>query len=247
MPTPVIHAFASSTGELVSCLILTPAEVLKQNAQMVRKSTSSTSSVNTKSKLFDGNATITALKKFNSPKQLWRGYTALAGRNLPFTAMQFPMFEHLRATIHTQRKTRGIHTGSLLEAGLVTAFSAGAAGSVAAVLTTPIDVVKTRIMLSAGGESDAAKQAREKAMKDLKMQGRDVEKVKRTTRVSDQGAIAVAKEVLRTEGARGLFRGGALRGLWTALGSGLYLGVYESGRRYLEERRVGVNQGAPAN
>ncbi len=31
--------------------------------------------------------------------------------------------------------------------------------------------------------------------------------------------------------------GGAVRGTWTALGSGLYLGVYDSGRHFLGNRR----------
>lgn len=238
LPAPVVNALASSTGEMVSCFILTPAEVLKQNAQMVRKSSSTTSLVNTRSRIFDGGATVTALRKFNSPAQLWRGYTSLAARNLPFTAMQFPMFEYLRAKIDTYRESKGVQTGSLLESGLVTALSAGTAGSVAAVVTTPIDVVKTRIMLSAGGESEEAKEARQTAMREVKALRGDVERLQQTSKASSQGALAIAKEVLRREGVRGLFRGGALRGLWTALGSGLYLGAYECGRRYLEGRRA---------
>jgi len=39
----------------------------------------------------------------------------------------------------------------------VSARSARSAGSIAAVITTPVDVVKTRIMLSAAGESSEAK------------------------------------------------------------------------------------------
>ena len=234
LPLPVAHSLASSTGELVSCLILTPAEVLKQNAQMVKKSSS------TPTKAFDGNATVIALRKFNSPRQLWKGYTALAGRNLPFTAMQFPMFEHLRSMIHAYRERIGRATGTLWETGVVTAISAGAAGSVAAVATTPIDVVKTRIMLAA---SDSGDEDRQKAMKEMQAQGRDpkaeVERSQQAARGGRAGGIAVGKEIWRTEGAKGLFRGGALRGLWTALGSGLYLGVYESGRKYLENRRTG--------
>ncbi len=42
---------------------------------------------------------------------------------------------------------------------------------------------------------------------------------------------------------RGLFRGGLLRGLWTAVGAGLYLGIYESGRKYLEDKRGGGEDG----
>ncbi|CAF9909483.1 hypothetical protein IMSHALPRED_008376 [Imshaugia aleurites] len=243
LPTPITHSVASSAGELVSCFILTPAEVLKQNAQMVSHPQRSPSS----NKIFEGNATILALRKFNSPTQLWRGYTALAGRNLPFTAMQFPMFEHLRTSIQTYRKRKGIATGSMWEAALVTAVSAALAGSVAAVITTPIDVVKTRIMLSAADSDQPRGETQQKAVKAIEAQGRDakaeIEKAQQAARGGRAGGLAVGREIWRTEGVKGLFRGGALRGVWTALGSGLYLGVYESGRRYLEGRRVGVAEG----
>ncbi|KAJ4353235.1 uncharacterized protein N0V89_004962 [Didymosphaeria variabile] len=59
------------------------------------------------------------------------------------------MFERLKEAIKDHRDRTGTRTGTILESGLITAVSAGAAGSVAAVVTTPIDVVKTRIMLSA--------------------------------------------------------------------------------------------------
>lgn len=88
IPTPILHALASSTGELVSCFILTPAEVLKQNAQMVRKpspsspNASSSAVGKSKTQAFDTHATRLAYQKFrNNPTQLWRGYTALAARN----------------------------------------------------------------------------------------------------------------------------------------------------------------------
>ena len=200
-------------------------------------------------KLFDGGATVQAFRKFNSPTQLWRGYTALAGRNLPFTAMQFPMFEHLRSSIYAYRKRAGKATGSLWETGIVTAVAAGSAGAVAAVITTPIDVVKTRIMLSAADTGQSRGEDYSKVIKEIESQGKDakaeIEKAQQAARGGRAGGLAVGKEILKTEGINGLFRGGALRGLWTALGSGLYLGVYESGRRYLEGRRTGVREGAP--
>lgn len=227
----------------MSCLILTPAEVLKQNAQVVVKSSSREGS-----KIFDGNATVKALRKFDSPLQLWRGYTTLAARNLPFTAMHFPMFEHLRSQIHAYRKRHGKSTGTRWEIATVTAISAGTAGSLAAAITTPIDVIKTRIMLSAADKGSGPSQ---QAIKAVEAQGKDakteIEKAQQAAREGRAGGFAVGKEIMRTEGVKGLFRGGALRSCWTAIGSGLYLGAYESGRRYLEERRKSPGDGVSAS
>jgi solute carrier family 25 S-adenosylmethionine transporter 26 len=187
------------------------------------------------SSVFQPSATLQTIRKFKRPSQLWRGYTALAARNLPFTAMQFPMFEHLKTTIKQYRKDKGTFTGTLTETALITSISAGSAGSVAAVITTPVDVVKTRIMLSAAGEISGTI-AREEVEKSRK-QGKSLEDLAKKTGGSKKSGFVVAQEVYRDSGMRGLFRGGTLRAAWTALGSGLYLGVYESGRVWLGERR----------
>ncbi|GAB7348452.1 hypothetical protein MBLNU459_g6869t1 [Dothideomycetes sp. NU459] len=244
LPQPVIHSASSSIAELVSCAILTPAEVIKQNAQMVDSTKKGP------------NATLQTLSRFRSnPLALWRGYAALAGRNLPFTALQFPMFERLKEWIKQYRDEKGTRTNTLFESGLITAISAGSAGSVAAVVTTPVDVVKTRIMLSAAesatesqgpqssrgseqpgkgsssGVVDAMGKSAQAGKEGLKNALGNISKP-----VSRKGSIAIAKEIIQDQGIKGLFRGGALRGVWTMLGSGLYLGVYESGRIYLARR-----------
>jgi len=77
---------------------------------------------------------------------------------------------------------------------------------VAAVVTTPVDVVKTRVMLGAGKRRGLT--ARE-----------------------------VVREVLKEEGFRGLWRGVTLRAVWTMIGSGLYLGIYEGSKVWLKRRR----------
>lgn len=250
LPQPLIHSTASAVAELVSCAILTPAEVIKQNAQMVDNASPSPNS-SSKPKT---NATMQTLARFRAnPLALWRGYTALAGRNLPFTALQFPMFERLKEYVKQYRDRKGTRTGTLLESGLITAVSAGTAGSVSAVVTTPIDVVKTRIMLAAAEGPAPPSQSNSKPSSG----GREglVEKVKqgKTNGLVDamgraareatakpakkKSGWTIGKEIMQEQGYKGLFRGGALRGVWTMLGSGLYLGVYESGRVYLARRR----------
>ncbi len=238
VPQPFIHSLASASAELVSCLVLTPAEVLKQNAQMIRRPAVSPASK--ESTIFQPSATLQALKQFRKPSQLFRGYTALAARNLPFTAMQFPMFEHFKELIRQERKRKGRYTGGLTEIALITAISAGSAGSIAAVITTPVDVVKTRIMLSAAGESSRGKA--EEVIEKAKIQGQSLDKLASQKGVIKKSTLTVAREVVSESGVKGLFRGGALRAIWTAVGSGLYLSVYESGRLWLGSQHHSITE-----
>ena len=196
------------------------------------------------------NATIITLKRFQkNPIALWRGYGALAGRNLPFTALQFPMFEKFKE-IFTERRRRKMGDDrkpedvSLWEHGAATASAAGVAGAIAAVVTTPIDVVKTRIMLAAATSfaDQDVKDLGKKAAEQVKA-GKVVDAIGSVTGASDpskkpRSSWAIGREIVQDQGWKGLMRGGALRGGWTMLGSGLYLGVYESGRLYLERGRA---------
>ncbi|KAK3487467.1 mitochondrial carrier domain-containing protein [Neurospora hispaniola] len=224
IPTPFTHSLASAGAELASCLVLTPAEVIKQNAQVLQRST--TSGRKPKS---------TSLEALNmlrhSPDGVWRrlfsGYTALVARNLPFTALQFPLFERVRRRIWEVRdRDRGKGSEqerSLVETGLVTGLSAAMSGSLAAFVTTPTDVVKTRMMLAAGGKQQP------------ESSGEVLDKGRQHKSSKSTSGLQVAKEIVRERGIRGLFRGGALRTAWAAFGSGLYLGSYEVAKVWLKK------------
>lgn len=210
LPQAAVHALSSSIAQLANCAVVTPAEVLKQNAQMLagprgndkRKGTSS--------------ATVMVLQQLRrQPTKLWRGYSALVARDLPFTALQFPAFEWMKSVLLARREREGGIAarrgggGGVIERAWIAAVSAGVAGSAAAWVTTPFDVVKTRMMLEAGGKNS--------------------KKI---------NALGVGKEVLHQEGVRGLFRGGSIRAALTILGNGLYMGCYEAAKLYLMEKDV---------
>ncbi|KAL2133135.1 hypothetical protein VTI74DRAFT_2867 [Chaetomium olivicolor] len=234
-PGPAIHALASASAEMASCFVLTPAEVIKQNAQVLRRTGSSlghSSSLEAFRMLQHSEAGI--------GRTLWRGYAALVARNLPFTATQFPMFEFVRGRLwkwqhyhqagtsspstlgSTNSEKLGMANGDnlrplIVETGLVNGSAAAVSGSLAATITTPADVVKTRIML---GARDA--------------------RMRRTATgpsgPSRRSGFDVVKTILRESGVWGLFRGGFLRAAWAALGSGLYLGSYEVAKVWLRCR-----------
>lgn len=71
---------------------------------------------------------------------IYRGFGSTLMREIPFSLIQFPLWEYLKANwTHT--------TGTELTPGAVAACGA-MAGGFAAALTTPLDVAKTRIMLA---------------------------------------------------------------------------------------------------
>lgn len=231
LPAPIVHAIASSTAEMVSCLMITPAEVLKQNAQVVQMQGGGQQT-----------AAIQVISRFrHRPWKLWSGYVALVGRNLPFTGLHFPVFEYVRSHVVDWRQAEkkkdkddnGGEPGRIqewnpvLERAVLTGFSAGVSGMTASVVTTPIDVVKTRVMLAAsnghvsGGEDGGAAAPGPDTMK----------------KIGTRGTIDIGKEIWENEGLKGLFKGGFIRAAWTAVSLGLYLSIYEAGRFYLENRR----------
>lgn len=256
LPTPLTHAIASVSAETVACLMTTPAEVVKQNAQVVDGT-----GADRKTPPVQGNAsgwaclederkagdtkkgrggctggggpgpTATVVRRFrHQPWKLWSGYFTLVGRNLPFTGLQFPIFEFVRARVLEGWAGRkyagdGSSPGSpdgrqsrwnqgVERAGL-TGLSASVSGTIASITTTPVDVVKTRVMLSASdsvGGGDKQGKAR-------------------------PSSFAVGRQIVREEGVKGLFRGGAIRAGWTAVSLSMYLSIYEGSRFYLENRR----------
>lgn len=233
----------------------TPAEVVKQNAQVVDNTGSKTSppaqgqpcgkaSVEESKRSSatnnppGGSATLKVMARFRSkPWKLWSGYFALVGRNLPFTGLQFPIFEFVRGRVaerrQKQRQSRESSTdgngdrrwGAVLERAGLTGFSAAVSATIASLVTSPLDVVKTRVMLSAGDGSVTAG-------------GRELGGQSGRKR---PGMFAVGREVFYGEGVRGLFRGAAIRSGWTVVSLSIYLSIYEGSRFYLENRRKEKN------
>jgi solute carrier family 25 S-adenosylmethionine transporter 26 len=215
LPLPAVHALSSCGAQLVNCAVVTPAEVLKQNAQMLAAKAPGRNPRDTRAPSMS--ATMTVLRQLrHHPTKLWRGYTALAARDIPFTALQFPAFEYMKRVLLARRsRAKGGRAVGVLEQSWIAAISAGVAGSAAAWLTTPLDVVKTRMMLEAG-DGERSQRAGEMIRKG----GR-------------RSAFAVGKDVLHREGLRGMFRGGLIRAGVTILGNGLYMGCYEGAKLYL--------------
>ena len=172
---PVTHLFAASIGEVTACLVRVPVEVVKQRAQASRGTSASI---------------LKTVLRDEGARGLYRGYFSTVVREIPFSAIQFPLWEFLKSSW-------GRRQGCPVEPWQ-SSLCGAIAGGVAAGLTTPLDVAKTRIILAEKGS------------------------------VTARGNIpSVLKDIARTSGVGGLFAGLVPRTLWVSIGGAIFLGIYE--------------------
>ncbi|KAJ8691038.1 S-adenosylmethionine transporter [Pleurotus ostreatus] len=178
---PLTHILAASVGEVVACLIRVPTEVVKTRMQTLAYGT-------------QGHSSWSAAKLVLSNdgwRGFYRGFGITIMREIPFTSIQFPLYELLKVQIAKQFG-RKPHAHEAAICGSI-------AGGFAAAATTPLDVLKTRIML------------------DL----RDPTKEKLPS-VSTR-----LRGIYTSEGVGALFAGVVPRTLWISAGGAVFLGVYE--------------------
>lgn len=142
VPRPLIHATSSAVAELLACAIQNPAEVLKQNAQVVQRP------LNAKK---GPSPTMEMVRQFRKyPSGLWAGYGALVASQLPSMCLTFCLYEMFKEDLLERWKTEKNDIRQQLEA---TVLGAGAAGGCASWFFVPIHVVKTRMRLAVGEQT----------------------------------------------------------------------------------------------
>ncbi|NXG21705.1 SAMC protein, partial [Grallaria varia] len=132
--SPATHMVAASLGEVVACLIRVPSEVVKQRAQV--SPSSSTLRILSHTLCHEG------------VQGLYRGYKSTVLREIPFSLVQFPLWESLKDLWSWKQG----HVVDSWQSAVCGAF----AGGFAAAVTTPLDVAKTRIMLAKAGSRNAS-------------------------------------------------------------------------------------------
>ncbi|KAL8722126.1 MAG: hypothetical protein Q9225_001319 [Loekoesia sp. 1 TL-2023] len=131
---PIEHMIAASAGEVAACAVRVPTEVVKQRAQAAQQP----NSVAALRSILTQRAKIGLLGVW---REMYRGWGITIMREVPFTAIQFPLWEGMKAW---RRRRTGQGEVTAIESGIL----GSAAGAVAAGLTTPLDVLKTRMMLA---------------------------------------------------------------------------------------------------
>ncbi|CAF1364549.1 unnamed protein product, partial [Didymodactylos carnosus] len=128
-----LHMLAATVGEITACLIRVPVEVVKQRAQ-----------VNSGLQLINIARTTISNEGIGG---LYRGYIATVAREIPFSMLQFPLWEYFKR-VWRKRQVKELEPWKGAVCGSL-------AGGISACITTPLDVAKTRIMLANREHVDA--------------------------------------------------------------------------------------------
>mmetsp|Transcript_12143 Transcript_12143/g.25704 ORF Transcript_12143/g.25704 Transcript_12143/m.25704 type:complete len:309 (-) Transcript_12143:40-966(-) len=189
----VSHMVSASIGEAAACLVRVPTEVVKAAMQTNAKGSQTlASTVKTVLAEKSGDAFVSSV--FGG---LYRGYGITLMREIPFALIQFPIYERLKVEWAAYQGNEEVSPYQAADCG-----SAG--GAIAAAATTPLDVLKTRLMLG----------------KDKKG-------------VPYKNAMDVGRRILAEEGAATLLSGIQPRVMWISIGGFVFFGAYEGFRSVL--------------
>lgn len=173
---PIVHMSSAAFGEVAACIIRVPVEVIKQRRQAGFHSSSS--------------YILRSILTSEGIAGLYRGYLTTVLREIPFSFIQFPLWEGMKS-FWSEKQGRPV---SPWQSSVCGALS----GGIAAAVTTPLDVAKTRIMLA----DPASVEARGKL-------------------------TVVLRSIYFAQGITGLFAGIVPRVLWISIGGAIFLGVYD--------------------
>jgi hypothetical protein len=238
--------FAGLIADLAAAPAYVPSEVLKTRLQLQGRYNNPyfNSGYNYRSTI-DAARTIAKTEGFGA---LFYGYKATLWRDLPFSALQFAFYEEERGL--AKRYVGSNNIGLPLEI-----LTAATAGGMAGVITTPLDVVKTRIQTQhndgpsvsmkppAATLSPSKHSTNLKPGKPLPLQNRPISTSSPSTALRNHGAatldtssvITGLRIIYKTEGIWGWFRGVGPRAVWTSVQSGTMLVLYQTLLRYFEE------------
>lgn len=183
-------------GDLTGSFWLCPSEVIKQQMQGGMHDN-----------LFGAVASIWKSSGING---FYRGYAGQIMRDVPFRAIQLPSYEVVKSSYTKQFATNADGTKRTLKP--VENMLVGAiAGSFSAAITTPLDVVKTRLMTD-----------------------------KTVATISFSSAFKAASNLAKTEGIGGLFSGLGPRVVYVGPSCGLFFVVYEATKVHLAGKKQSV-------
>lgn len=218
MPDTLVHLISGFLGDFMASSFYVPAEVLKTRLQLQGRYNNPYFQSGTN---YRGvwHAFQTILRQ-NGVSTLYSGYKATMLRDLPFSALQLAFYE----------KAKSLQKGSDLSAPMTLFFellNGSLAGAFAGFLTTPLDVIKTRIQTQVSQKDDIPRSSSIRVQTELTLQPR-------LALIDSSNIFKNIRNIYKADGFNGLFRGWVPRIAWTAAQSSILFVVYESVLRLLD-------------
>lgn len=185
-PSVLIPPTAGAMGNIISSAIMVPKELITQRMQAGAKGRS-------------WEVLLRILEK-DGVLGLYAGYSATLLRNLPAGVLSYSSFEYLKTAVLLRTKQVYLEPVQSVCCGAL-------AGAISASLTTPLDVVKTRLMTQGHGEA-----------------------VNKVAAAMVTGVSATVKQILKEEGWVGLTRGMGPRVLYSACFSAIGYFAFETAK-----------------
>ncbi|PIA47767.1 hypothetical protein AQUCO_01400398v1 [Aquilegia coerulea] len=206
-PSVLIPPTAGAMGNIVSSAVMVPKELITQRMQ----AGASGRSWQVLLKIIEKDGIL----------GLYAGYTATLLRNLPAGVLSYSSFEYLKAAVLDRTKKNHLEPFESVCCGAL-------AGAISASLTTPLDVIKTRLMTQA-----------------------QVEASHKIAANVYGGVSSTVKQILMEEGWVGFTRGMGPRVLHSACFSALGYFAFETARlallhQYLKKKEAFEMVAAPA-
>ncbi|MFH4980141.1 hypothetical protein AB6A40_006850 [Gnathostoma spinigerum] len=208
---------AGSSARFVSTTVVSPIEMVRTKMQSERMSYCDIGRAIQRSLANDG------------WKSFWRGWAPTLLRDLPFSAVYWTAYECFKARI--------LQLFKKAETNFFISFGCGAiAGTIAATVTTPFDVVKTQRQITLGQiehERSAVGKNRSKHSHSITAKSSG----NMSINVRSESTYSIMREVTKTRGLAGLFAGIIPRIVKVAPSCAIMIGSYECAKIFFAHRR----------
>lgn len=199
---PYAPLLSGALSRTIAATIISPIELLRTRMQSAEAANKSFQQI-----IQD----ICSMVRTSGPKSLWRGLTPTLLRDVPFSAIYWGCYEYIKPKLSI---TFSDSSSPSTFQNFQTAFFSGAfAGTIAATITTPFDVIKTTKQVS-----------------------KDLPTSSVSARVQKDGTLKLARNIVEAEGYKGLFKGLSPRIAKVAPACAIMISSYELGKIFFSHR-----------
>ncbi|KAN0066094.1 Carrier protein, mitochondrial [Thecaphora frezii] len=207
---------AGAAARAISATLVTPLELIRTRQQAA-------SGTNSSLRPILGMLMHEMRTSREGPLILWRGLAPTLWRDVPFSALYFAGYESCKRILTGGGLGEGNAKGSGEEFGIAF-FSGAVSGGVAAVVTHPFDLVKTRLQAEQQQQQHRGVEGRVRLSASLRERTRET-----------RGVFGIVRDVVEREGVKGLFKGLSPRTAKVAPACGVMIASFEVVGRLLSE------------